>query len=260
MREVVVSVPEGALEDVLDRLLPIVPGGVRERPLGAYNLELRMRGETVPTLAQLRSALGPLPHQIREHEVSDDWRERRLAEYSTDVIGDRIVVRPPWAPVPAPGLIDVCLDAYGWSGPWAERRGFDSLVQMSAGIADAGMSWRRSDHPIPLPVQALDHATGYLTAAAAIRGVERRLATGRGVAARLSLARTAKLLLDLGAGEHERPLTPETPSDVAAEVETTPWGGARRLNPPVSIQHIPMHWSLPACELGSSPAGWSPLP
>jgi len=160
----------------------------------------------------------------------------------------------------APGLIDVCLDAYGWSGPWAERRGFDSLVQMSAGIADAGMSWKRSNHPIPLPVQALDHATGYLTAAAAIRGVERRLATGRGVAARLSLARTAKLLLDLGAGEHERPLTPETPSDVAAEVETTPWGGARRLNPPVSIQHIPMHWSLPACELGSSPAGWSPLP
>ena len=26
----------------------------------------------------------------------------------------------------APGLIDVCLNAYGWSGPWRTRRGFDS--------------------------------------------------------------------------------------------------------------------------------------
>jgi crotonobetainyl-CoA:carnitine CoA-transferase CaiB-like acyl-CoA transferase len=36
----------------------------------------------------------------------------------------------------SPGLIDVSLDAYGWTGPWAARRGFDSLVQMSSGIAD----------------------------------------------------------------------------------------------------------------------------
>jgi ribosomal protein L11 methyltransferase len=109
MREVVLRVPTAALEDVLDRLLPIVPGGVRERPLGAHNLELRMRGETVPALGQLISALGPLPHQIREHDVSDDWRERRLEEYSSDVIGGRIVVRPPWAPAPDPELIDVVL-------------------------------------------------------------------------------------------------------------------------------------------------------
>jgi ribosomal protein L11 methyltransferase len=68
-----------------------------------------MRGEGLPVLAQLTSALGPLPHQIREHEVSGDWRERRLAEYSSDVIGGRIVVRPPWAPAPAPELIDVVL-------------------------------------------------------------------------------------------------------------------------------------------------------
>src|SRR5262249_12501113 len=38
-----------------------------------------------------------------------------------------------------PDMIDVALDAYGWSGPWAGRRGFDSLVQMSTGIAEAGM-------------------------------------------------------------------------------------------------------------------------
>jgi len=59
-----------------------------------------------------------------------------------------------------PGLIDVCLDAYGWTGPWARRRGFDSLVQMSTGIADAGMRIEGLEKPCPLRVQALDQATG----------------------------------------------------------------------------------------------------
>ena len=34
-----------------------------------------------------------------------------------------------------PTLVDVSLDAYGWSGPWQGRRGFDSLVQMSTGLS-----------------------------------------------------------------------------------------------------------------------------
>ena len=59
-----------------------------------------------------------------------------------------------------PSLVDVRLDAYGWSGPWRSRRGFDSLVQMSTGIAAAGRAWCGGDKPVPLPVQALDHATG----------------------------------------------------------------------------------------------------
>lgn len=157
----------------------------------------------------------------------------------------------------APGLIDVCLDAYGWSGPWAERRGFDSLIQMSTGIADAGMSWKRSDHPLPLPVQALDHATGYFLAAAAIRGLARRLSSGCGLEARLSLARTAQRLLELGAADSAAPFRPEATDDLAIEIENTSWGSARRLKSPVSVQHIPMYWSPPATELGSSPASWT---
>ncbi|WP_369598876.1 CoA transferase, partial [Arthrobacter sp.] len=59
-----------------------------------------------------------------------------------------------------PWLIDIGLDAYGWGGPWANRRGFDSLVQMSCGIAEAGREHFGGEKPFPLPVQALDHATG----------------------------------------------------------------------------------------------------
>ena len=158
-----------------------------------------------------------------------------------------------------PGLIDVSLDAYGWSGPWASRRGFDSLVQMSSGIADTGMRRYHADHPVPLPVQALDHATGYLLAATAIKAVSARLTQGFGTQARLSLARTARFLVDGddGSGAIERmPCAPESANDLAADVETTGWGPARRVLPPVVVALAPMSWRYPANALGSSTASW----
>ena len=95
-----------------------------------------------------------------------------------------------------PGLVDVSLDAYGWSGPWCGRRGFDSLVQMSSGIAAEGMAAFGTDRPTPLPVQALDQATGYLMAASVIAGLVEREKHGVGSRWRTSLARTARLLID----------------------------------------------------------------
>ena len=149
----------------------------------------------------------------------------------------------------APSLVDVCLNAYGWSGPWQNRRGFDSLVQMSSGIAEAGMRWKNADKPMPLPVQALDHATGYLMAAAAITLL------GRAGSARLSLARTAKLLIENGAGTDET-LRAEDDKDQGLLVEQTPWGPAHRLHVPLKITGTPLQWALPAAELGSHRAQW----
>lgn len=155
-----------------------------------------------------------------------------------------------------PGLIDVSLNAYGWSGPWQHRRGFDSLVQMSSGIAREGMRWRQGERPVPLPVQALDHATGYLMAAAAIRALDERLRSGCGGSARLSLARTAKLLVDQGTVIEDLPLAGETEADLAPNVEQTPWGPARRLQAPLQVQGAPLVWARGACELGSAEPRW----
>ncbi|MDR7057903.1 hypothetical protein J2W70_005305 [Pseudomonas koreensis] len=155
----------------------------------------------------------------------------------------------------APGLIDVCLNAYGWSGPWQNRRGFDSLVQMSSGIAEAGQRWQHSDKPTPLPVQALDHATGYLLAASAIRLLTKRLANGRGGSARLSLARTAKLLIERGPGILD-PLRTEDVQDQDSAIEQTAWGPARRLRVPVQISGVAVRWDWPATDLGSHRAQW----
>ncbi|AHL32611.1 CAIB/BAIF family CoA transferase [Pseudomonas brassicacearum] len=155
----------------------------------------------------------------------------------------------------APGLIDVSLNAYGWSGPWQNRRGFDSLVQMSSGIAEAGMAWKHTDKPAPLPVQALDHGTGYLMAASAIVLLSRRLESGRGGSARLSLARTAKLLIEQGA--HAQPaLRPEDDDDQGLLIEQTPWGPAHRLQVPLKITGTPLQWALPAAELGAHRPQW----
>jgi hypothetical protein len=156
----------------------------------------------------------------------------------------------------APGIIDVSLDAYGWTGPWAGRRGFDSLVQMSAGIADAGMQRLRRDRPTPLPVQALDHATGHIMAAAAIRGLTRRRLNGVGSTMRASLARTAALLAGVAPADAVRPLGDPGPADYAEDIEQTPWGPARRLRPPLTVEGVAMRWDKPATRLGSSPPQW----
>ncbi len=159
----------------------------------------------------------------------------------------------------APGLVDVCLNAYGWSGPWRERRGFDSLVQMSCGIAERGMHWIGSDKPHPLPVQGLDHATGYLMAAAVLHGLTERLQSGQGSETRLSLARTAAELMqftDQNIGQKEPEITRAEKSDFSGTPEHTQWGDGWRLLPPVHITGPEMTWDFPASALGSAQPAW----
>lgn len=158
-----------------------------------------------------------------------------------------------------PGLVDVSLDAYGFSGPWAARRGFDSLVQMSMGIADAGQRLTQADKPVPLPVQALDHATGYLMATAALRALEQRWRHGHGARVRASLARTGALLMTAPRDPAAPPAPPvkESPQeDWAPEVEPTAWGPARRLRWPLTVAGVQPHWQHPAGPLGSTEATW----
>ncbi len=142
-----------------------------------------------------------------------------------------------------PGLIEVSLNAYGHQGPWAGRRGFDSLVQMSCGIAAEGMARARAEHPRPLPVQALDHATGYLMTAAALRALTTRRETGSVLSARLALARTATLLIADGARDFTAiDMRAETQADYAPGIEETGWGPAQRLAFPVMLDGALPAW------------------
>jgi hypothetical protein len=156
-----------------------------------------------------------------------------------------------------PGLVDVSLDAYGWTGPWRNRRGFDSLVQMSSGIADAGRVAAGAVTPVPLPVQALDHATGYLMAASAITGLVLRAREGVGSHWRMSLARMAELLITTCEGvANSLESTIDIP-EPTGPIEHTSWGDARRLAPPLEVDGAPLHWTIPAHALGSDEPTWS---
>lgn len=157
----------------------------------------------------------------------------------------------------APGLVDVSLNAWGWSGPWRNRRGFDSLVQMGCGIAERGMEWSGKMQPTPLPVQALDHATGYMMAAAVLEGLRQRREQHVGWQANLSLARTARLLQQVGAS----PQQPSTgikaqPDDVLSALEINSWGIAERLRAAAYLPGTPMICATPGVKLGSSAASW----
>jgi crotonobetainyl-CoA:carnitine CoA-transferase CaiB-like acyl-CoA transferase len=156
-----------------------------------------------------------------------------------------------------PGLVDVSLDAYGWTGPWRNRRGFDSLVQMSSGIADAGRVAAGTDTPVPLPVQALDHATGYLMAASAITGLSLRATDGVGSHWRMSLARMADLLITTGDGGAVSTESTIDVPEATGLIEHTSWGDARRLAPPLDVESAPLRWTIPAHALGSDEPMWS---
>lgn len=152
-----------------------------------------------------------------------------------------------------PGLIVAQLCAWGWSGPWAGRRGFDSLVQAGTGIAsiEAGPDGR----PGALPAQALDHGTGYLLAAAVLRALSDRLTTGGGRHLRLSLAGTASWLL------HDIRPAQETagtydPGHWLTETGS-PYGLLRHALPPVHYTGAPANWDRAPTRWGTDAPSWA---
>ncbi len=154
-----------------------------------------------------------------------------------------------------PNMVDVRLNAYGWNGPWANRRGFDSLVQMSCGIAAHGMVQEGADGPRPLPVQALDHGTGYLMAACVLEGLARR-AHGDVVRAKVSLARTAQCLMQHRSAFETAGAISLGGDDFGDAVEHTSWGPAHRVTVPVKIAGRGPTWSIAAGHVRRHAADW----
>ncbi|KAJ3880119.1 CoA-transferase family III [Lentinula edodes] len=105
------------------------------------------------------------------------------------------------------GMICANLCAWGWDGPWKSRRGFDSLVQTATGFntaeSQAHAESRNSPsviqlQPKPFPVQALDHAAGYLMAYGINVALCKTINEGGSWEVRVSLAAVAQWLRSLG--------------------------------------------------------------
>ncbi|MFD4830516.1 CoA transferase [Streptomyces uncialis] len=154
-----------------------------------------------------------------------------------------------------PGLIVAQLCAWGWSGPWAGRRGFDSLVQAGTGVA--AIEATADGRPGVLPAQALDHGTGYLLAAAVLRALTDRQATGDGRHLRFSLAGTASWLLH---GIRPTPVqghfSRDDPAAWLTETES-PYGLLRHALPPVHYDGAPANWGRASSHWGSDRPIWA---
>ncbi|MDO9563708.1 MAG: CoA transferase [Bradyrhizobium sp.] len=159
-----------------------------------------------------------------------------------------------------PGIVYVSLSAYGHAGPWAERRGFDSLVQTATGFNHAEGEAAGVEGPKELPAQILDHATGYLMAFGAMMAKARQAREGGSWHVRVSLARTGQWLWNLGRvvdgfstedlkGDAVKPLMEEIPSG---------FGSLRSVRHSAVLTKTPALWLRPAMPLGSHPPQWPP--
>jgi len=156
-----------------------------------------------------------------------------------------------------PGIVYVSLCAYGHEGPWAKRRGFDSLVQTASGFNAAEAEAFGASAPKALPCQALDHATGYLLAFAALSALARRAERGGSWHVRCSLAQTGSWLRRLGRVEGTKCPDPRS-ADVRDCLEDTPsgFGQLTAVRHAAIMSETPTRWARPTVPLGTDPPAW----
>jgi crotonobetainyl-CoA:carnitine CoA-transferase CaiB-like acyl-CoA transferase len=218
-----------------------------ELPLHAYDGLLGKRSALLDLdtnaarLDELLGAADVLVHGYRPHAL------------------DRFGLTPGALAERHPGLVVVSLSAWGSTGPWGGRRGFDSIVQAASGIAVAESA--DGDRPGAMPCQLLDHGTGYLCAAAALRGLADQAVAGGTQVRELSLARTARWLL----GSAAAGLAPG-PGERAGE--DADWlttldsadGPVTVVRPLGRLDGQELSWPGPLVRYGSDPPEWALAP
>lgn len=164
-----------------------------------------------------------------------------------------------------PGIVAVSLCAFGHVGPWASRRGFDTVIQAVSGIAHRQGQLFPGDEPGPhfYPVSAIDFLTGYLMAMGAMVALARRAQEGGSWLVRISLAQSGRWLVSRGQVP-ESELRDVAKDFTPAEIERwsttseTPVGTLRHLGPVLNLSETPPRWARPTVPLGYHPPVWPP--
>ena len=254
---------------ILD-LTRVIAGPVCTRYLAALGAEvLRLdppahpdmgQGRVTDTLLGKRSALLDLASPIGADTLNQllDNADIVVCGYRPGAL-DRFGLTDEALAERHPGVVVVYLDAWGHKGPWAARRGFDSIVQAPTGIAMIESA--TGDEPGVLPCQLLDHGTGYLAAAAALDGLRRQAEQGGTHARRVSLARTAWWLTE----------TPLPPAGAAVDDDAIPEqafvvevdstrGPVSAVGPPGELGTTALRWPIPLAGYGDDRPAWPPRP
>ena len=252
---------------VLD-LSRVIAGPVAGRTLAAHGADvLLISGPDLPAIPWLTidTGRGKLTSFVElKNEQGRDSLRALLAQADVFSQGYRpqALARLGFSPQDvaqiSPGIVYVTLSAYGHAGPWAERRGFDSLVQTTTGFNHAEGQAAGVDGPKELPAQILDHATGYLMAFGAMMARARQSREGGSWHVRVSLAQTGQWLWNLGRvtdglktgdlkGDEVRPFLEAVPSG---------FGPLSSVSHSAKLSKTPAFWARPAMPLGSHPPQW----
>jgi crotonobetainyl-CoA:carnitine CoA-transferase CaiB-like acyl-CoA transferase len=200
----------------------------------------------------LREANGraKLKKLLREADIFvQGYRPGAIAQYGFSA-ADAARIRP--------GIVCVSLCAYGYAGPWAGRRGFDSLVQNANGLNVAEAEAAGEDKPRPLPCQALDHATGYLMAFGAMTALKRRATEGGSWHVRCSLAQSGHWFRNLGRIEGGLSV-PDPKFDAVRDVleeSSSRFGKLTAVRHAAVMSETPSRWLRPSAPLGTHAAEW----
>ena len=246
----------------------IIAGPVAGRALAAHGADvLRLIGPSVPTIETLdidsgrgkRSAFLDLdrPADVRQLHALAGEADVFLQSYRPGALAARGLSPVALASI-RPGIIVGSLSAYGLSGAWAGKRGFDSLVQTATGFNAAEAQAAGGTRPRPLPMQILDHASGYLLAFGIAMTLLRQLQEGGSWQVEVSLARTAHWLRGLGRieGGFDCPEQPhEAVGDLLDQTESA-FGRLETVRHAAEMSQTHAAWSAPE-PFGASAAVWA---
>jgi hypothetical protein len=155
-----------------------------------------------------------------------------------------------------PGIVYVSVSAFGTTGPWGERGGFEQLGQSVAGVA---VGEGGEDKPRLVPTFLLnDYLTGYLAAAGGLAGLLARSRHGGSWRVQVNLARTSMWVRSLGL--QTPPTDPVRPDELKPrlEIRDSAYGELQQVPPVAEFSHTSAHWDLPPQPLGASPPVWLP--
>jgi crotonobetainyl-CoA:carnitine CoA-transferase CaiB-like acyl-CoA transferase len=257
---------------VLD-LTRVLAGPTCARTLAEHGAEvLKITAAHLPSLGRQEydTGHGKLSAQLDLREEKDKDTLRALVRdadvfsqgYRPGTLGSR-GFSPEAVAQLRPGIVAVSLSAFSHVGPWAARRGFDTVIQTVSGIttrqgelfpgAQAG--------PQFYPVSAIDYLTGYLMAFGTMAALARRSREGGSWLVRISLAQVGRWLVSRG--EVPEADLKNVPNDFTAEelerwsmTSETPVGRLRHLAPVLQLSETPPRWARPTVPLGFHQPVW----
>lgn len=257
---------------VLD-LTRVIAGPTCARTLAEQGAEvLKITGRHLPSLGRQEydTGHGKLSAHLDLREAKDVEILRGLVRqtdmfsqgYRPGTLGNRGFSPEQLAQL-RPGIIVVSLCAFSHVGPWASRRGFDTVVQTVSGITHRQGELFPGAAPGPqfYPVSAIDFLTGYLMAFGAMVALARRTREGGSWLVRISLAQVGRWLVERGQvpeAELKDVIKEFTPAELERWTmsSTTPAGKLRHLAPVIRMSETPPRWDKPTVPLGYHPPVW----